>query len=76
MGRRYSIWGREYGSDHDVELAQCDSNPEAVRRGLELKMLTIKHGLFVRGRRTSKVRKYVYLRIVDNAHDGSQPTSG
>lgn len=64
--RRFSIWGREYGSDHDVELAQCDSNPEAVKLGLEQKTLTIKHSIFERGRRSSKVRKYVYLRVVEN----------
>lgn len=67
MKRRYSIWGREYGADHDVELAQVDSNPGPVLDGFATKMLTIKHSIFERGARQSKVRKFLYLRIVENA---------
>jgi hypothetical protein len=63
--RRYSIWGREYGADHDVELAQVDGNPQPVLDGLASKMLTIKHSVFQRGRQ-SKIRKYTWLRIVDH----------
>lgn len=38
MTRRYSIWGREYGADHDVELAQVDSNPQPVLDGYAKKL--------------------------------------
>lgn len=63
--RRYSIWGREYGADHDVELAQVDDKPQAVLDGLMTKTLTIKHSVFQRGKQ-SKIRKYTWLRIVEN----------
>jgi hypothetical protein len=65
MKQRYSIWGREYGADHDVELVQVNANPQPVLDGLAAKTLIIKHSAFKRGRQ-SKVRKYSWLRIVDN----------
>lgn len=65
MKRRYSIWGREYGADHDVELAQVDSNPQPVLDGLVTKTLTIRPSL-TGPRKKSKIRKYTWLRIVDN----------
>ena len=65
MKRRYSIWGREYGSDHDVELAQVDSGAQAVLDGLMAKTLSINHSALPGGKK-SKVRKYTWLRIVDN----------
>lgn len=63
---RYSIWVREYGSDHDTELMQVDSNPEAITRGLAEKYLTVKRSLFQPGARKVKVRKYSFIRIVDH----------
>lgn len=66
MKMRYSIWGREYGSDHDVEIVQVMNNPQPVVDGLALKTLTIKHSIFQKGKQ-SKVRKYSWLRIVENA---------
>jgi hypothetical protein len=63
--RRYSIWGQEYGADRDVEIVQVDSNPQAVLDGLMQKTLTIRHGLFGNAKK-SKVRKYEWLRIVEN----------
>lgn len=66
MKRRYSIWGREYGSDHDVELAQVDGNPQPVLDGLAAKVLTINHSIVTSSKRKSKIRKYSWLRIEDN----------
>ena len=47
---RYSIWGREYGADHDVELAQVNSNPQPVLDGLAAKSLQISLSMFRCGR--------------------------
>lgn len=68
MKKRYSIWVREYGSDHDVELMQVDSNPAAVTGGLHKKMLTIQKSIFEGGKRKSKIPRYTFVRVVDN-HD-------
>lgn len=67
--KRYSIIGREYGSDHDVEIIQVESNPQAVLDGLVNKTLTIQHSIFLSkgAGKKSKVRKYTWLRIVDNS---------
>lgn len=62
MKMRYSIWGREYGADHDVELAQVQDNPQPVLDGLKRKSLKIGAAPH---RRT--IPKYTWLRIVDNA---------
>lgn len=64
--RRYSIWGREYGADHDVELAQVDGDPQPVLDGFAAKTLTIKHSIVTSNKKKSKVRKYTWLRIVEN----------
>ena len=45
----YSIFVREYGSDHDVALAQVDSNPEPICEGLKRKMLTIRRSILSLG---------------------------
>ena len=61
--RRYSIWVRENGSDHDVELMQLDSNPEPIVKGLHAKMLTtVKEG----SKKKTKIPKYDWVTIVDN----------
>ncbi|HTD29164.1 MAG TPA: hypothetical protein VK660_07205 [Xanthomonadaceae bacterium] len=65
MKQRYSIWGREYGSDHDVEIVQVNANPQAVLDGLIQKTLKVQHSIH-KGGKTSKVRKYSWLRIVEN----------
>ena len=65
---RYSIFVREYGSDHDVELAKVNSNPQDIVDGLKQKVLTIKRSIFEKGPRTLKIQKYTDIRIVD--HDG------
>jgi hypothetical protein len=67
MTARYSIWGREYGANHDVELAQVECNPQAVLDAFGQKTLTIRHGIFeTTKKKQSKVRKYSWLRIVEN----------
>jgi hypothetical protein len=65
MKQRYSIWGREYGADHDVEIVQVNANPQAVLDGLMQKTLSINHSALPGGKK-SKVRKYTWLRIVEN----------
>jgi len=69
MKKRWSIWVREIGSDHDVELMELDSNPEPIAQGLRAKMLTVNKSIFQSGRRKSKVPRYSWVRIVDN-HPG------
>lgn len=69
MKRRYSIWGTEHGSDHEVELAQCDSNPDAVKEGFLQMTLMVKPS--INGpRKKTKIRKFNWLRIVENAARG------
>lgn len=65
MKARYSIWGREYGADHDVELAQVSANPQPVLDGLAAKTLSISNSAFAGGKKI-KIRKYSWLQIVDN----------
>ena len=64
--KRYSIWGTEYGADHEVELAQVDGNPQPVLDGLAAKTLIIKHSVLTNSKKQSKIRKYSWLRIVEN----------
>jgi hypothetical protein len=66
MKKRFSIMVREYGSDHDIELMQVDSNPQAILDGLRHKTLTIRHSVFQAGKRQSKVPKYTFLQVVEN----------
>jgi len=65
MKQRYSIMGREYGSDHDVEIVQVNTNPQAMIDALMQKTLSVNHSNFPGGKKT-KVRKYTWLRIVEN----------
>jgi hypothetical protein len=64
--RRYSIWVREVGSDHDVELMELDGDPAPIVKGLRAKTLTIKKSIFERGRRKSTMPKYSWVRVVKN----------
>ena len=66
MKRRFSIWGTEYGADHEVELAQVDGNPQAMLDGFAAKMVTVRHSIVDKSKKQSKIRKYTWLRIVDN----------
>jgi hypothetical protein len=58
MKKRFSIWVREYGSDHDVELCQIESNPQPTVQALCQKILKIGGG--------KKISKYTFVRVVDN----------
>lgn len=63
---RYSIWVREHGSDHDVELCAVGGNPQAMVTALYAKRLKLGHG--------KEIGKYDYIRIVDNeANQGRRP---
>jgi hypothetical protein len=66
MAARYDIFVREYGSDHEVLLLSLDSNPDAIVQGLYKKKLTLRHSIFEAGKRTSKIQKYTYVRVVDH----------
>jgi hypothetical protein len=59
MRRRYSIWVREFMSDHDVELLDVNTNPESVAEALRLKRVKI-------GKRGQTTARYVDVRVVDN----------
>lgn len=63
---RYSIMVREYGSDHNVELMQVNSNPQAIVDGLRKKMLTIRTSIFEPGKRVRKIPKYAFIQIIDH----------
>jgi hypothetical protein len=65
MKRRYSIIGTEHGSDHEVILAQCDSNPQAVLDGFAAMTLKVKPTIMGPGKKT-KIRKFSWLRIEEN----------
>ncbi|MBO0715931.1 MAG: hypothetical protein J2P55_01165 [Rhizobiales bacterium] len=66
MTARYSIIVREYGSDHDIELMQCGSNPQAIVEGLRQKSLTIRRSIFEPGKRVVKIPKYISIRVIDH----------
>jgi hypothetical protein len=53
MKRRFSIMVREFGADHEVELCQCDTNPNPIAYALEQK-------------RNLYGKEYSSVRIVDN----------
>ena len=63
--KRYSIMGMMHGSDHESELAQCDSNPQAVLDGYSAMVIPIKTSAISKGTKKSKIRKYTWLWIVD-----------
>jgi hypothetical protein len=66
MKRRYSIWGTEHGSDHEVELAQVDSNPQAILDAYRLVMLSTNVSAFGGKKKKTKIRKFSWLHIVEN----------
>lgn len=70
MKHRYTIMGKQYGCLLEVELSQCDSNPQVVLDGLKAKSLTIKSE-----HKRVQIPKYTWLRIVDNGRpeDHVQP---
>jgi hypothetical protein len=67
MGR-YSIRGFQYcGNDREIEIAQVDSNPQAIVDALKQKRV-VTRGLLKAGRRGT-VPMYSGLRIVDLTQD-------
>jgi hypothetical protein len=66
MKRRYSIWGTQHGANYEVELAQVDSNPQPVLDGFAAMIIPIKKSATAKGTKKSKIRKYTWLRIVEN----------
>ncbi|MBR0741185.1 hypothetical protein JQ581_30060 [Bradyrhizobium liaoningense] len=70
MKKRWSIWVREHGSDHDVELMQLDGDPAPVVQGLHGKVLTIQKSIFEPGKRKSKIGRYARVYVVDNSGQG------
>ena len=74
MKKRFSIWVREHGSDHDVELLEVDNDPDPLVHKLRSMTLTIKKSIFEGGRRKSEIPKYTNVRAVENhAVDSSPP---
>jgi hypothetical protein len=70
MTHRYSIMVRPYGQDHEVELAQCDSNPEAIAAGAREKSISLDLGYTKSGKaRKVLVSKYEHISIVDRKPD-------
>jgi hypothetical protein len=57
---------REYGSDHNIELMQVNSNPQAIVDGLRKKTLTMKTSIYQPGKRTVKIPKYTFIQVVDH----------
>lgn len=66
MSARYSIIVREHGSDHNVELMQVGSNPQAIVDGLRKKTLKISRSIFEPGKRVAKIPKYSFIQIIDH----------
>jgi hypothetical protein len=60
--RRYSILGVRYGTQRETEIAQVDSNPEAVSAAAQQQTVTITNP---DGRRVS-VSKWNGVRTVEN----------
>lgn len=61
--KRFSIWVRERGASAEVELCQCDGNPEAIADAARAKFLMVSAGVSSR-----KVReaKFEHVRVVEN----------
>lgn len=59
--KRYSIMGRQFGSDREMELAQVDSNPQALLDALKAKSVTI-----TSEHKRVHIPKYTWLRIVEH----------
>ena len=58
MKKRFSIWVREHGSDHDVELCQVENDPMPTVHALHEKRLKLGKG--------KKIPQYDFVRWVDN----------
>lgn len=63
--KRYSIMAAPFGWGKEIELCQCDSNPQAIVEAAREKRIRV-HG----GDRYRMVAKYESLRIVDRGEPG------
>jgi hypothetical protein len=61
--KRYSILARHEGRDREVEICQCDSNPEAIAEAARMK--TVKKDLGL-GKRPISIPMYEHVRIKCN----------
>jgi hypothetical protein len=61
--KRYSIMARHEGRNNEIELCQCDSNPEAIAEAGRLK--TVKRDLGI-GKRPISIPMYEHVRIRRN----------
>lgn len=61
--KRYSIMVRERRADHEVELCQCDSNPEALVAAAQEKYLLVANPSG--GSRKISVAKYEHVYFID-----------
>jgi hypothetical protein len=68
--KRFSIMARPFEQDHDVEVCQCDSNPEAIVAATRLKTIKI-----VGKPRPVYVAQYEHVYVKDNA-EASSPGEG
>jgi hypothetical protein len=66
MTARYTIMVKEHGSDHEVALMECGTNPAALVDGLRKKSLTMRRSIFEPGKRVVKIPKYTSIRVVDH----------
>jgi hypothetical protein len=68
--KRYSIMARGRHSDHEVELCQCDSNPQAVVAAAQAKTILIRGKS---GGRKIRVAMYGHVYAVDNLKRKRRP---
>jgi hypothetical protein len=62
MSRKYSIMVRENGADHERELAQVDSNPQAIVEAARELTRPVNEG----GRKF-RINRYEHVYALDNA---------
>src|SRR5262249_984583 len=70
MSKRYSILVRERGSGREGELCQVDMNPKKTAEAGGMKLLRVSSS----GRRY-RIRRYDWIRIVDNGEASTIPHS-
>jgi hypothetical protein len=58
MRKRFSVWVRERGSDHDVELCTMENNPQQTVKALHEKRLKLGGG--------KTAPRYDFIYVVDN----------
>jgi hypothetical protein len=61
---KYAILVREYQSNHEIELCEVGSNPDAIVKALREKTLTLRASMEKGGRRF-KQQQYATVRWVE-----------